>query len=132
MVSRCRISRCVIDTIQRAAAEDPAREVCGLLFGGDGEITDVQVTENIAENPDRYFEIDPRALFAALRAERAGGPKLAGYWHSHPSGDATPSATDEAMSDADGKLWLIVAGDTVGAWRADPAGLAAVPLEIMG
>lgn len=72
--------------------------------------------------PEVRFEIDPRALFAALRAERGGGPKVAGYWHSHPSGDATPSATDAAMAAPDGKLWLIVAGEALRGWRAGPGG----------
>ena len=115
---RVRISRCVIEAIQRAAAEAEPREACGLLFGADGQIAEMQVTENVSENPDREFEIDPLALFAALKAERAGGQKIAGYWHSHPSGAATPSATDAAMAAPDGKLWLIIAGDDARLWRA--------------
>jgi len=101
-----------------------------LLFGTGGDISGCEVTENVAENPERHFEIDPRALFAAIRAERAGHRKIAGYWHSHPSGDATPSATDRAMADPDGKIWLIVAGDAVGAWCAEPGGLEPVALLI--
>ena len=122
MVTRCWISRCVIDTIHAAAEKAAPREACGLLFGDFDAISDVQVTENVAENPERHFEIDPKALFAALRAERAGGPKLAGYWHSHPSGDATPSAIDAAMAEGDGKLWLIVGDGSMTLWRADDAG----------
>lgn len=89
-----------------------------MLFGAGGVIDAFQTVENVAEAPDRHFEIDPAALFAALRAERAGGPNIAGYWHSHPSGDATPSVTDAAMAAPDGKLWLIAGGDRVTAWRA--------------
>jgi len=128
MVSRCWISSCVIQIIQQAAEAAAPREACGLLFGSDGAIDAVQVVENVAENPERRFEIDPAALFAALRAERAGGPKLVGYFHSHPSGDAMPSATDAAMAEGDGKLWVIVGGDAVTAWRAGPEGFE--PLHI--
>jgi proteasome lid subunit RPN8/RPN11 len=71
-----------------------------------------------AEEPERHFEIDPGALFAALKAERAGGAKIAGYWHSHPSGDATALGHRCGDGAADGKLWLIVGGDQVTAWRA--------------
>jgi proteasome lid subunit RPN8/RPN11 len=123
MVSRCWISRCVVEIIQRAAEAAAPREACGLLFGSEAEITGVQVTENLAENPESRFEIDPKALFAALKAERAGGPRLAGYFHSHPSGEASPSATDAAMAAADGKLWLIVAGEAMTLWRAGNDGL---------
>lgn len=94
-----------------------------MLFGTDAEITLAQVAENVSDFPEMRFEIDPRALFAALRAERSDGPKIAGYWHSHPTGDATPSATDAAMAAPDGKLWLIVAGETITAWRAGESGL---------
>ncbi len=93
-----------------------------MLFGEGDAITGFQAAENVAETPETHFEIDPRALFAALKAERAGGPKIAGYWHSHPSGDATPSATDASMAAPDRKLWVIVAGDAVMAWRTSPDG----------
>lgn len=130
MVSRCWISRCVIDAIHAAAAEAAPREACGLLFGESDDIRDAEVTENVAENPERHFEVDPKALFAALRAERAGGAKLVGYWHSHPSGDAAPSATDTAMAAPDGKLWLIVAGGEVTAWTAGAGGFERVLLRV--
>lgn len=76
-----------------------------------------QAVENVSETPERTFEIDPRALFAALKAERAGGPKLVGYWHSHPSGNPCPSPTDREMAALDDKLWLIVAAGRVALWR---------------
>lgn len=118
MVLRCKISRAVLDAIRAEAARAAPAEACGLLFGSIHEITAMSVTRNVAENPERHFEIDPAALFAALRAERAGGPTLAGYWHSHPSGDATPSATDTEMAAVDGRIWLIAAGNEITAWRA--------------
>ncbi|WP_066658552.1 MULTISPECIES: M67 family metallopeptidase [unclassified Sphingomonas] len=117
-----RISSCVIELIQQAAAEAAPLEACGLLFGSDG-IERASVATNVSNDPTRRFEIDPAALIAALKAERAGGDRVIGYWHSHPSGDATPSATDAAMAAADGKLWVIVAGDAVTAWRAGANGL---------
>lgn len=105
------------------------REACGLLFGVEGEISEATVTRNVADHPERRFEIDPAALFAALRAERAGGARIAGYWHSHPSGDAQPSQADAAMAVADGKLWLIVAGaEAATLWRAGAHGFEAMEL----
>ena len=117
-----RISSCVIALIQRAAADAAPLEACGLLFGADG-VERASVADNVADDPARRFEIDPAALIAALRAERGGGERVIGYWHSHPSGDATPSATDAAMAAADGKLWVIVAGGALTAWRAGVGGL---------
>lgn len=117
MGMRARISRCVVELIQRAAAEAAPKEACGLLFGNDGAIEAASIEANVAETPLTHFEIDPAGLFAAIRAEREGGPRIAGYWHSHPSGDIQPSATDAAMATPDGKLWLIVAGAAAGGWR---------------
>lgn len=117
-----RISSCVIALIQQAAADAAPLEACGLLFGADG-VARASVAANVSDDPARRFEIDPAALIAALRAEREGEDKVIGYWHSHPSGDATPSATDAAMAAADGKIWVIVAGDAVTAWRAGASGL---------
>lgn len=97
-------------------------EACGLLFGSDG-VERASITANVSHDPAQRFEIDPAALIAALRTERGGGEQVIGYWHSHPSGDANPSATDAAMAAADGKLWVIVAGETMTAWRAGTNGL---------
>jgi proteasome lid subunit RPN8/RPN11 len=71
---------------------------------------------NVADDPRRRFEIDPSVLFPAIRAARSGGPAIAGYYHSHPTGRAEPSGTDNAMRAPDGKLWLILAGDVMTAW----------------
>ncbi len=119
---RTRISRSVLDGIRRESAAAAPCEACGLLFGAAAEISGWQATENVAETPESRFEIDPAALFVALRAERSGGQAIAGYWHSHPNGSAEPSATDAAMAAGDGKLWLIVAGEIVTAWRSNGTG----------
>jgi len=123
MDMRVRISRCVVEAIQRAAAKAEPLEACGLLFGGDDGILEMQIAENVSDDPERAFEIDPRALFAALKAERAGGRRITGYWHSHPSGDATPSAADAALAAPDGRLWLIVAGRETRSWRTSERGV---------
>jgi desampylase len=115
---RVTISRCVVELIQRAAAAAMPEEACGLLLGSGRTIEAASVARNVADDPRRHFEIDPAALFAALRAERAGGQALIGYWHSHPSGDASPSVTDAAMAAPDDRLWLIVADGTITGWQA--------------
>src|ERR1044072_8654912 len=132
MGMRVRIAGCVVEIIQRAAAAAAPREACGLLFGSEGEITGWQAAENVAENPERHFEIDPRTPFAALRAERAGGAKIIGYWHSQPSGDARPRVAEAAAADPDGRLWLIVTRDEATLWRAGNEGLHGrfLPVEL--
>lgn len=129
---RITISSSVVTTIQRAAEISAPFEACGLLFGQGGHVNGASIAENVAAEPRRTFEIDPAALFAALREERAGGAQILGYWHSHPSGDPTPSATDAAMAAGDGKLWLIWAGSIFTLSRSEPSGFVPVDYSIPG
>jgi len=89
---------------------------------GSERIDALLETPNVASDPATTFEIDPAALFAALRAERAGGPRILGHYHSHPSGSPTPSARDAAMALQPGRLWLIVAAGAARMWREVPGG----------
>ena len=114
---RLEISREALAGIRAAAVAAHPLEACGLLFGDAGLITGWQEAHNLAARPDAEFEIDPAALFGALRAERGGGPRLAGYWHSHPSGDSRPSDRDIDSATRDGKVWLIVSSAGVAAWE---------------
>jgi proteasome lid subunit RPN8/RPN11 len=116
------IARHLYERILAHVAAEPEREVCGLLFGGGGRIVAVEPSANVAPNPADSFEVDPRALFAALRTERAGGAPLIGHYHSHPNGRAEPSPRDAAAAEP-GRLWLIVARGTARAWFAEPGGL---------
>ncbi len=122
MGMRVRISRGLLGAIRQESAAAWPAEACGLLFGNADEIDGFQTVVNVADTPEHRFEIDPAALFAALRAERAGGPRVIGYWHSHPSGDPAPSPTDAAMAEPDGKLWLILGADRQSLHRAVAAG----------
>lgn len=134
---RCLISSAILQAIHNAAATAAPKEACGLLYGTPDAITASGVTPNVAQSPEKHFEIDPAALFAAIRAERRGEALIAGYWHSHPGGDAMPSPTDAAMAAPDEKLWLIVAGSDARLWRAVLNGgihgrFDAITLEIPG
>lgn len=115
------ISTDVLADIVRHAATSPD-EVCGLLLGDDGRVVAAVPTSNVAADPSCRFEIDPVALFAAHRAARTGGDRVVGHYHSHPSGDASPSRTDAAMAHDQGALWLIVGGDRIAAFVARSGG----------
>ena len=118
---RCTIARRLIEQILAEAAAAPDREICGLLFGNAAAITSIRPTVNVADDPAKTFEVDPEALFVALRAERAGGARLIGHYHSHPNGSATPSARDAAAAEP-GRLWLIAAGGEARLWMAGSGG----------
>ena len=126
------LTRGALAAMLAEAARAHPNEACGLLLGerrGAREhIVATVPTANVAPDPTRNFEIDPAALIAAHRAERAGeGLALLGWYHSHPSGDAAPSATDRASAPRDGRLWAIIAGGGVRLWRDAAAGFEALP-----
>ena len=111
------VTRDVIATLLRRAADAAPTECCGLLMGQGERIDSAAFAANVAPDPLRHFEIDPAALIAAHRAARAGGPDLIGYYHSHPQGHPLPSATDCAHASGDGRVWAIVADGEVRFWR---------------
>jgi len=123
------IKRSTLDQILGLAAASPSEEVCGLLLGSTGRIDRAEPAQNVAEAPASMFEIDPAALFAALRAERAGGPRLIGHYHSHPNGSAEPSARDLAAAEPD-KYWLIIGGGTARLWLAGAGGFTEVQMIV--
>ena len=86
------------------------RECCGLIEGvreaDAARGLGLHPARNIAARADR-FEIDAEDHFAALKAARAHGRVLVGCYHSHPNGQAVPSATDQHGAGEEDFLWLI-------------------------
>jgi proteasome lid subunit RPN8/RPN11 len=71
----------------------PLLECCGLLAGRDAVITTVLPATNALASATA-FDIAPRELFALFREMRRAGLDHLGIYHSHPSGDNSPSARD--------------------------------------
>lgn len=113
----------ILDRLLAEAAAAPAREVCGLLFGSEDRIEAAEWTPNVADDPDRMFEIEPASLFMAIRLERQGGPRLIGHYHSHPNGSTEPSPRDLASAEP-GKVWLIIGGGEARLWLAGAHGFS--------
>ena len=123
------IARPLLRTLFDAAMAIPDQEICGLLFGATDRIDRAEPARNVAERPQDTFEIDPRALFAALRAERAGGERLIGHYHSHPNGSAEPSPRDLAAAEPR-KLWLIIGGGDARLWVMENGGFRELQLVV--
>jgi desampylase len=121
----------VLAALDAAARAAHPSEACGILLGEhappDERITAIMPAANIHPDPATHFEIDPQTLIAAHRTARAGGLLVAGYYHSHPTGPAAPSATDQALAARDGRIWAIIASNgDIGIWRDGPDGFAAL------
>ncbi len=117
------ISSEVLTQLIAAAEASPDAEICGLLLGAAGRIVAAKACANVAADPARTFEIDPRALFAAHRRARSGGLAVVGHYHSHPSGLPIPSARDAAQAMGDGAVWVILGGGAARAWRSVDVGV---------
>jgi desampylase len=113
------ISRALHAELLARAAAEPDREVCGLLFGEVDIVDAILPCANVSPNPADSFEIDPAALIAAHKAERAGGRTLIGYYHSHPNGVGELSARDNESAGASGMVCAIVAAGAVFVWRME-------------
>jgi proteasome lid subunit RPN8/RPN11 len=107
------------------------QECCGILLGEGTHITAIQSAVNVHPTPETHFEIDPQALVDAHRSARKGGPQVIGYYHSHPTGSAVPSATDRAMAAGDGRIWAIIGSDgEVAFWRDEAKGFEALSYSV--
>lgn len=126
-----RVASAVLEGLLAEAASARPREACGLLFGTPAAITAYRSAANVHSAPDTHFEIDPQALIDAHRAMRDGGPRVLGYYHSHPNGPPEPSATDRALAARDGMIWAIAGAGRVTLWRAGEDGLAPLPYRAL-
>ena len=122
------VTRDVIALLRQEAESAAPNECCGLLLGAAGRIDRAIPAANVAADPHRRFEIDPRALIDAHRAARMGeGAQVVGYYHSHPAGVPEPSPCDRAEAAGDGAIWAIVGRDgEVRLWRDDSQGFRAL------
>lgn len=123
------ISGVLIGDLLHRAAVSPAREICGLLLGRGDRIALAPPAANVAEDDRDSFEVDPAALIAAHRAQRAGGPCVLGHYHSHPGGRPMPSIRDR-MAAEPGPLWLIIGSGEARLWRAAANGFRAMRLVV--
>lgn len=122
MVGRLIVSPSAAEALARHLADAYPREGCGVLLGagggggvggkpGAGEGPDdgggprggdvrraaraEPATNRREDRPDRY-DLDPDVLRRLLEEEEEGGPRVLGFYHSHPDAAPVPSETDRA------------------------------------
>lgn len=81
------------------------REGCGLLLGrvggaraGDRVVEEVRPAPNRWEGRDDRYLVDPATLRRAVGEEGRGGPRVLGFYHSHPDAGPRPSDTDRELA----------------------------------
>ena len=93
MDDAARIQRHVFDRLMAEACASTNLECCGLLAGRGGVISVILPAKNALLSATAY-EIAPEELFALFRRMRCEGMEHLGIYHSHPSGENSPSALD--------------------------------------
>ncbi len=91
------------------ASASPHVEVCGLLTARNGHPSRCIAVPNVANQPQRFFRMDPKQQIDAMRSMREQGEELYGIYHSHPQGPAEPSATDIEQAAYPEALYLVIA-----------------------
>ena len=120
------IGRPIVESLVQHARRDYPEECCGVLLGRQRS-THVYVSrliqaDNISEEDrSKTYQVDWKALFAAIRAARRGGDKLIGFYHSHPDGSTAPSRRDRELAWLDHSYVIVPApggrGGEVTSWR---------------
>jgi proteasome lid subunit RPN8/RPN11 len=80
----------VVLEIQNIAKLNPKKEMCGLI-SSDFKIHPVP---NVSSKPESCFVFSKREYFTMLNKLASDGLTIAAVYHTHPRGDATPSAAD--------------------------------------
>ena len=101
------IPAAIVAELIRHAREEAPRECCGLLIGRGREIVRSARARNLDPSLSRYL-IDPADHFEAIRTARASGMEVIGAYHSHPTGDPVPSASDVAEASGGAKFLYVI------------------------
>jgi proteasome lid subunit RPN8/RPN11 len=87
-----------LELIKHAESGYP-NEVCGVLIGKNGEITDHKQCRNLNKerSHDRY-ELDPLSFYEADDWARKRKLEIVGIYHSHPDHPSLPSEFDRSSA----------------------------------
>ena len=99
--------------ITHAKANEP-QEICGFVVF-EGEKQRFISCDNIADEPEKYFEIHPDDW---LKAQLAEG--IIALVHSHPNGEPFLSEADRQMQVQSGLDWWLVCDNKIHKFRCVP------------
>ncbi|MEE9355224.1 MAG: M67 family metallopeptidase [Methylococcaceae bacterium] len=108
------LPRKIIQIIFHQALLDTAIEVCGLIGGINNKPVSCYPIKNVAEHPDREFNMDAEAQIDAQRTMCNRNETLFAIYHSHPTTPAEPSQRDIDLSAYPEALYLIISLQTKG------------------
>ncbi len=118
---------------EHASAALP-EEACGILAGRGERCVSVITLNNVLHSPTQYAAA-PEELFQAFAALERETMELLAIFHSHPRGEAQPSATDVANAYYPNSAQLILAPHDddwmCRAFTIERGVVSAIPLHIL-
>ena len=102
------VLRSVYDAMIDHALGERPNECCGLLGGTHGVITEIYRATNVADVKTVRYDVDSTELVRIFTDMRARNIEHLGIYHSHPSSEPKPSATDRKLARYDSVVYFIV------------------------
>lgn len=123
----------LLDVLSAEARSAGDSEICGFLCANGCGWIRYPMTNRAAHTETR-FEIDPGQQIAAFKHMRKTGARLSLIYHSHPHGEARPSARDIRGHSYPRACALIIApraldGEPIRAWHMAGPVPHALPLR---
>jgi len=103
-----------INQILAHAQSSDEVEICGFISAKNQKIAAIYPVQNVASTPACFYRMDEKQQIDAMRKMREAGEALFGIYHSHPSTEATPSATDIREATYPEAVYFIVSLNTAG------------------
>ncbi|NOQ64597.1 MAG: hypothetical protein GQ582_08810 [Methyloprofundus sp.] len=108
------LPRKIVQNLLHHAQQTPELEVCGLISSQDQQPYRSYAIKNAADQPERFFQLDPQEQIQAMATMRDNNEQLFAIYHSHPTAPASPSKTDIALANYPEALYLIISLNTKG------------------
>ena len=114
MTETLTIPRTLANRLLTLAQHEPDAEVCGLISSNTDNQYRVYPIDNIADDTQCVFEMEPQQQIHAFKKMRESQESIFAIYHSHPHSEAIPSKkdiSDAAYTDA---LNIIISLNTKG------------------
>lgn len=108
------LPRSIVNKLMTLAQQDSEVETCGLISAKNNKPFQVYPVENIAEEKQNLFEMNPEKQIAAMKTMRDKNESLFAIYHSHPHAPAEPSKPDIKLANYPDALYLIISLNTKG------------------
>lgn len=89
-------------------------EICGLVGSKDGVLSTCYPINNVADDPDCNFLMQPEEQAAAMQSMKDKGEAVYAIYHSHPSSPPVPSEKDLQEAGQHDAYYLIISLSTKG------------------